>query len=323
MATVVMAGKYPALNVKNNARSICSEIKEHFGVTPTLAVVIVGNDPASKTYVKNKSKACEYIGVNFKEFVLPEDVTFQDVARLVKNLNNAPDIHGILVQSPIGKLSHSQTLNIFNEIDYRKDVDGFNFLNRARLLTNSYDWYPMPCTPMGIYLLLDYYNISISDKHIAIIGRSDIVGKPLACLLENLNATVTLCHSHTNLNDLKEICNNSDIIISAVGKQNFVDASFIGDRTRAIVDVGINRNENGKLCGDVDFDSVKEIFDDRYNDNWLTPVPGGVGLMTVSCLMYNLVKCCERICENELQCYKEKRRRLWNIPYSNECSSCT
>lgn len=132
-----------------------------------------------------------------------------------------------------------------------------------------------------------------------LFGRSDIVGKPLACLLENYNATVSLCHSKTNLEDLKECCQNSDIIISAVGKPKFVDSSFVGDRTRTIIDVGMNRDENGKLCGDVDFDSIKEIFDDRYNDNYITPVPGGVGLMTVGCLCYNLVKCCERICENE------------------------
>ena len=156
-----------------------------------------------------------------------------------------------------------------------------------------------------------------------LFGRSDIVGKPLAYLLENYNATVSLCHSKTNLEDLKECCQNSDIIISAVGKPKFVDSSFVGDRTRTIIDVGMNRDENGKLCGDVDFDSIKEIFDDRYNDNWLTPVPGGVGLMTVASLCYNLTKCCEKICENELQCYKEKRRRLRNIPCSNECSSCT
>ena len=254
---------------------------------PTLAVFVVGDDPASKVYVRNKSKACDYIGANFEEITLPSDSKLDDI------------LPGILVQCPIGNLSHSQTLEVFKAIDPRKDVDGFTPLNRARLITNSYEWYSYPCTPMGIYLLLDYYKLGIDTKHITIIGRSNIVGKPLACLLENLNATVTLCHSHTHYEDLIECCQNSDIIISAVGKPKFIDSSFIGDRTRVVIDVGMNRDENGKLCGDVDFDSVKEVFDDRYNDNWLTPVPGGVGLMTVSCLMYNLVKCCERICENE------------------------
>lgn len=299
MSTVVMSAKECSSNVKNNTKSLCEEIKKTFNVTPTLAVVVVGDDPASKVYVRNKSKACDYVGANFEEITLPSDSKLDDILPVIQNLNQSPHIHGILVQCPIGNLSHSQTLEVFKAIDPRKDVDGFTPLNRARLLTNSYEWYSYPCTPMGIYLLLDYYKLGIDTKHITIIGRSNIVGKPLACLLENLNATVTLCHSHTYNEDLIECCQNSDIIVSAVGKPKFVDNSFIGDRTRVVIDVGINRDENGKLCGDVDFDSVKEIFDDRYNDNWLTPVPGGVGLMTVSCLMYNLVKCCERICENE------------------------
>lgn len=299
MSTIVMSAKECSSNVKNNTKSLCEEIKKTFNITPTLAVVVVGDDPASKVYVRNKSKACDYIGANFEEITLPSDSKLDDILPVIQNLNQAPHIHGILVQCPIGNLSHSQTLEVFKAIDPRKDVDGFTPLNRARLLTNSYEWYPYPCTPMGIYLLLNFYGISVSEKHITIIGRSDIVGKPLACLLENNDATVTLCHSKTNLEDLKACCKNSDIIISAVGKQKFIDNSFIGDRTHVVIDVGINRDENGKLCGDADFDSVKEIFDDRYNDNWLTPVPGGVGLMTVSCLMYNLVKCCERICENE------------------------
>lgn len=299
MSTVVMSAKECSSNVKNNTKSLCEEIKKTFNVTPTLAVVVVGDDPASKVYVRNKSKACDYIGANFEEITLPSDSKLDDILPVIQNLNQAPHIHGILVQCPIGNLSHSQTLEVFKAIDPRKDVDGFTPLNRARLLTNSYEWYPYPCTPIGIYLLLNFYGISVPEKHVTIIGRSNIVGKPLACLLENNDATVTLCHSKTNLEDLKACCKNSDIIISAVGKQKFIDNSFIGDRTRVVIDVGINRDENGKLCGDADFDSVKEIFDDRYNDNWLTPVPGGVGLMTVSCLMYNLVKCCERICENE------------------------
>lgn len=299
MSTIVMSAKECSSNVKNNTKSLCEEIKKTFNVTPTLAVVVVGDDPASKVYVRNKSKACDYIGANFEEIILPSDSKLDDILPVIQNLNQAPHIHGILVQCPIGNLSHSQTLEVFKAIDPKKDVDGFTPLNRARLLTNSYEWYPYPCTPIGIYLLLNFYGISVSEKHVSIIGRSNIVGKPLACLLENNDATVTLCHSKTNLEDLKECCQNSDIIISAVGKTKFVDSSFIGDRTRVVIDVGMNRDENGKLCGDVDFDSVKEIFDDRYNDNWLTPVPGGIGLMTVSCLMYNLVKCCERICENE------------------------
>ena len=299
MSTIVMSAKECSSNVKNNTKSLCEEIKKTFNVTPTLAVVVVGDDPASKVYVRNKSKACDYIGANFEEITLPSDSKLDDILPVIQNLNQAPHIHGILVQCPIGNLSHSQTLEVFKAIDPRKDVDGFTPLNRARLLTNSYEWYPYPCTPMGIYLLLNFYGISVAEKHVTVIGRSNIVGKPLACLLENNDATVTLCHSKTNLEDLKKCCKNSDIIIPAVGKQKFIDNSFIGDRTRVVIDVGINRDENGKLCGDADFDNVKEIFDDRYNDNWLTPVPGGVGLMTVSCLMYNLVKCCERMCENE------------------------
>lgn len=175
-----------------------------------------------------------------------------------------------------GNLSHSQTLEVFKAIDPRKDVDGFSPLNRTRLLTNSYEWYPYPCTPIGVYLLLSFYGIEVNGKHITVIGRSNIVGKPLACLLENNDATVTLCHSKTRLEDLKECCRNSDIVISAVGKAGFVNSSFVGDRTRVVVDVGMNRDENGKLCGDVCFDEVKRVFDSRSEECWLTPVPGGV-----------------------------------------------
>lgn len=175
-----------------------------------------------------------------------------------------------------GNLSHTQTLQVFKAIDPRKDVDGFSPLNRTRLLTNSYEWYPYPCTPIGVYLLFSFYGIEVNGKHITVIGRSNIVGKPLVCLLENNDATVTLCHSKTSVNDLKKLCKNSDIVISAVGKAGFVDSSFIGDRTRVVVDVGINRDVNGKLCGDVRFDEVKKVFDSRSEECWLTPVPGGV-----------------------------------------------
>lgn len=305
MSTVVMSAKECSSNVKNNTKSLCEEIKKTFNVTPTLAVVVVGDDPASKVYVRNKSKACDYIGANFEEITLPSDSKLDDILPVIQNLNQAPHIHGILVQCPIGNLSHSQTLEVFKAIDPKKDVDGFTPLNRARLLTNSYEWYPYPCTPMGIYLLLNFYGISVSEKHVTIIGRSNIVGKPLACLLENNDATVTLCHSKTNLWDIKDFCANSDIIISAVGIPKFIDNEFVArnafTRPKVVIDVGMNKDENGKLCGDVDFDKVKEVFDDYAEKEkyYITPVPGGVGLMTVSCLMYNLVKCCERICENE------------------------
>lgn len=298
MGTVIMSAKECSDNVKENARNTCNYIKHTYGVTPTLAVVLVGDDSASQVYVRNKSKACDFIGAHFFEKILPADSSLDLILNTIYELNNNPDIHGILVQSPVGNLDYFKTLKVFDSIDPRKDVDGFNSLNRARLLTNSNEWYPKPCTPLGIYLLLDYYGIDIQGKNVTIIGRSNIVGKPLACLLENLNATVTLCHSKTDIQDLKEYCQNSDIIVSAVGKANFVDYSFVGDRTRVIVDVGMNRVD-GKLCGDVDFDSVNDLLQDRYNDNWITPVPGGVGLMTVGCLCWNLVKCCERLCECE------------------------
>ena len=276
MSTIIMSAKDCSLNVKNNSKSLCDNIKKDFNITPTLAVVIVGDDPASKVYVKNKSKACHYIGANFKEITLPYDTGLDTILDTIYNLNQAPDVHGILVQCPIGNLSHTQTLQVFKAIDPRKDVDGFTPLNRARLLTNSYEWYPYPCTPIGVYLLLSYYGIEVNGKHITVIGRSNIVGKPLACLLENNDATVTLCHSKTRLEDLKECCRNSDIVISAVGKAGFVNSSFVGDRTRVVVDVGMNRDENGKLCGDVCFDEVKRVFDSRSEECWLTPVPGGV-----------------------------------------------
>ena len=242
---------------------------------------MVGNDNASKVYVKNKSLACQEVGIDYEEYLLDENISQKELLNLIKNLNSKKDIHGILLQSPIPK-----NLNIdeaFRAIDPEKDIDGFNPYNVGLLQLGDECF--SPCTPAGIIELLKEYNIEIAGKHAVVIGRSDIVGKPMANLLLNNNATVTICHSKTK--KLAEITKQADILIAAIGKLKFVTEDMVKENA-VVIDVGMNRDENGNLFGDVDFENIKDKV------SYITPVPGGVGPMTIAILMKNVIKAAQK-----------------------------
>ncbi len=244
---------------------------------PTLCVVIVGDDQASKVYVSNKHKACEYTGINSKTIELPENTTEEELLKVVDDLNKDKEINGILVQLPLPK--HINEHKILFAIDKDKDVDCFNPYNVGLLQIGQKKY--APCTPFGVIKLLEHYNIPMEGKNVVIIGRSNIVGKPLQALFTENNATVTLAHSRTK--DLKEVCKRADILVAAIGKAKFVTEDYVKDGA-IVIDVGINRDEvTGKLCGDVDFDNVCE------KTSYITKVPGGVGPMTIAVLMENLL----------------------------------
>ena len=272
-------GKAVAKTIREELRKESDSLKMN-GIIPRLAVILVGDDAASKIYVKNKSKACEDVGIEYEEVILDADTSMNEILRVIDELNERQDINGILLQSPIPKGLDIQSA--FERINYKKDVDGFNPLNVGKLMIGQDTF--ISCTPYGILKLLEYYNIPIEGKHAVIIGRSNIVGKPLAqCLLKE-NATVTICHSKTA--NLPEITQKADILISAVGKVNLVTEDMV-KQDAVVIDVGINRDSNGKLKGDVDFDNVKE------KTSYITPVPGGVGPMTIAMLMNNVIKAAE------------------------------
>lgn len=269
-------GKAVAKTIREELRKESDSLKMN-GIIPRLAVILVGDDAASKIYVKNKSKACEDVGIEYEEVILDADTSMNEILRVIDELNERKDINGILLQSPIPKGLDIQSA--FERINYKKDVDGFNPLNVGKLMIGQETF--ISCTPYGILKLLEYYNIPIEGKHAVIIGRSNIVGKPLAqCLLKE-NATVTICHSKTA--NLPEITQKADILISAVGKINLVTEDMV-KQDAVVIDVGMNRDSNGKLKGDVDFDNVKE------KTSYITPVPGGVGPMTIAMLMNNVIK---------------------------------
>lgn len=246
------------------------------GITPGLAVVIAGDDPASRTYVNNKKKACAQAGIYSEEYALPASVTQQELLELVARLNHKKEIHGILVQSPLPNGLDEKA--VVEAIDPKKDVDAFHPSNVGRIMIGDYHF--LPCTPAGVIELLRHEQINISGKHCVVLGRSNIVGKPMAMLLLQQDGTVTICHSKTK--NLKEICRSADILIAAVGKPNFVTADMVKDGA-VVIDVGINRNQDGKLCGDVEFASVEKVA------ACITPVPGGVGPMTIAMLLKNTV----------------------------------
>ena len=268
------------------AAALRAELKEEVaaltaaGNTPALAVILVGNDPASRVYVSNKEKACAEVGIRSEEFTLPEDTTEEQLLELVHTLNNRDDIHGILCQLPLP--SHLDDKTVIAAIDPRKDVDAFHTANVGHIMIGDYTF--LPCTPAGVMELLHRSNIDVAGKHCVVIGRSNIVGKPMAMLLLHENATVTICHSRTQ--NLKEICRSADVLVAAVGRAKFVTPEMVMDGA-AVIDVGINRDENGKLCGDVD-PSVDAVA------GWLTPVPGGVGPMTIALLLKNTVTAAKR-----------------------------
>lgn len=272
----IIDGKELSRKIRMNLKNDVDKLKKS-GITPKLAVIMVGNDKASKVYVKNKSKACEEIGVEYEEFLMDDNITMNQLLELIDELNSRKDIHGILLQSPIPK-----NLNIneaFNRISYKKDVDGFNPINVGKLSIGE-DCF-VSCTPFGVVKMLEEYEIETQGKNVVIIGRSNIVGKPLIqCMLQK-NATVTVCHSKTQ--NIKEITKNADILIAALGKAKFVTVDMVKDGA-VIIDVGINRTEDGKLVGDVDFENIEK------KASYITPVPGGVGPMTIAMLMNNVVK---------------------------------
>lgn len=269
-------GKELAKNIRQELKKENDKLKEK-GINAKLAVILVGDDNASKVYIKNKSKACNDVGIEFEEILLDSNTTMDKLLNVIENLNLKEDINGILLQSPIPKELNIQ--EAFEKIDYRKDVDGFNPINVGKLMIGQDGF--IPCTPYGIVRMLEEYNIPVEGKNAVVIGRSNIVGKPLSQCLLNKNATVTVCHSRTR--DIQNVTKNADILISAVGKLNMVTEDMVKDGA-VVIDVGMNRKENGKLAGDVDFENVKE------KTSYITPVPGGVGPMTIAMLMNNVIK---------------------------------
>lgn len=266
---------------KKIANEVC-ELKAHAGLTPGLAVILVGNDPASAVYVRNKHKGCQEAGINSYQIYLPEETTEKELLEKINELNNDKDVHGILVQLPLPK--HISEQKVINAISPEKDVDAFNCSNVGKILIGKYDF--LPCTPAGIMELLKYYNVEITGKECVVIGRSNIVGKPMALLLLAENGTVTVCHSKTK--DLKEVTKRADILVVAIGKANFVTKDMVKPGA-VVIDVGINRNNDGKLCGDVDFMSVEPVA------SMITPVPGGVGPMTITMLLQNTLTAAKKI----------------------------
>lgn len=271
---------YQLINGKEVAEHIKQQVKneiEALGLKPALAVIVVGDNPASKVYVNNKKKACKAVGIESVEYALPENITEEELLNVIDYCNISRCIHGILVQLPLPK--HIDESKILERIYPNKDVDGFTAVNTGKLWQGDYNL--APCTAMGIIELLDYYGYNISGENCVVIGRSNIVGKPVAALLLERNATVTICHSKTN--NLSEITRQADILISAVGKPKFITWGMVKDGA-IVIDVGINRDENGKLCGDVDFNDVAEKV------SAISPVPNGVGPMTVAMLMKNTLE---------------------------------
>ena len=274
--SVIIDGKKLAKEIRENLKIKCEELKER-GIEPKLAVILVGNDKPSQIYVKNKSKACEEIGIKFEEYLLDENITQKELINLIEKLNKDNTIHGILLQSPI-----PEQLDIneaFRKILPEKDVDGFNPVNVGKLVLNQETF--VSCTPYGIMKMFEAYNIDLTGKNVTIIGRSNIVGKPLIQCCLNKNATVTICHSKTK--ELKEHTKKADILIVAIGKSKFITEDMV-KKDAIVIDVGINRDENGKLTGDVDFENVEK------KASFITPVPGGVGPMTIAMLMNNVLK---------------------------------
>lgn len=269
-------GKELAQNIRANLKEEVDVLKSK-GINPKLAVIMVGDDKASAVYVRNKSKACNELGIEYEEFLLKSDTTMDELLNLIDKLNKDINIDGILLQSPIPK--HLDINEAFRKIEPKKDVDGFNPVNVGKLSLNQ-DCF-VSCTPYGIIKMLETYNVPLEGAHAVIIGRSNIVGKPLLQCLLNKNATVTICHSKTK--NLEEVTKQADILIAAIGKPEFVTANMVKEGA-CVIDVGINRTEEGKLVGDVKFDQVSK------KASCITPVPGGVGPMTIAMLMANVVK---------------------------------
>lgn len=270
----IIDGKQVSADVKARIAEEAAALKEEKGIEVGLAVVIVGDDPASKVYVRNKKLACEAVGFKSFEYALPEETTEAQLLELIDTLNNDPKVNGILVQLPLPK--HLDDKVIIDNIRADKDVDAFHPVNVGKIMIGDYSF--LPCTPAGVMELIHSTGIEVSGKQCVVIGRSNIVGKPMAMLLLHESGTVTICHSKTK--ELKEVCAQADILVAAVGRAKMITADFVKEGA-VVIDVGMNRDENNKLCGDVDFDDCFE------KAGYITPVPGGVGPMTIAMLMQN------------------------------------
>lgn len=269
----IIDGKAVSAQVKERIKEETAKLKEQ-GIEVGLAVVIVGDDPASKVYVRNKKRACEEVGFNSYEYALPAETTEEELLDLVKKLNSDDKVNGILVQLPLPP--HLDDKVIINNILPEKDVDAFHPVNVGKIMIGDYSF--LPCTPAGVMELIASTGTEIAGKECVVIGRSNIVGKPQAMLLLHKSGTVTICHSKTK--NLKEVCSRADILVAAVGRAKMITSDYIKEGA-VVIDVGMNRDENGKLCGDVDFEDCKE------KAGYITPVPGGVGPMTIAMLMQN------------------------------------
>ncbi len=273
---IIIDGKQVAADVKARVAKEAERLAE-LGITPGLAVIIVGDDPASKIYVRNKAKACEEVGFYSEVITKPEKTTQRELLEIIDSLNKRADIDGILVQLPLPK--HINEKAVIGAISPKKDVDAFSPFNVGKLMIG--DGVFLPCTPAGVMELIKSTGVEVSGKNCVVIGRSNIVGKPMAMLLLQQSGTVTICHSKTE--NLAEVCSKADILVSAVGRPNFVTADMVKEGA-VVIDVGINHNEEGKMCGDVEFDEVEP------KAGFITPVPGGVGPMTIAMLMDNTLK---------------------------------
>ena len=278
MAKLLM-GKEVSARIKDELKIKVAELKEK-GINPALAVIIVGEDPASKVYVNNKKKACEYCGIRSLEYALPEETTQEELLELIEKLNNDDTVSGILCQLPVPEHINEQA--IINAINPKKDVDAFHPVNVGKIMTGNYDF--VPCTPAGVMELIKESGIDVNGKECVIVGRSNIVGKPMSMLLLHQNGTVTICHSRTK--DLAEKTRQADILVAAIGKPEFISADMIKEGA-VVIDVGINRIAPKKLVGDVEFEGAEK------KAAAITPVPGGVGPMTIAMLMKNTIKAAE------------------------------
>ncbi len=281
MAAQIIDGKALALSVRAEIAREVEQFHEHSGIRPGLAAVLVGDDPASAIYVRNKKIACEKAGLYPEEYKLPSSTSQEDLYALIQKLNNDPKIHGILVQLPLP--NHIESKIILEAVSPHKDADGFHPYNVGRLVEG--DPVFTACTPKGVIHMIESTGQSMSGKRAVVIGRSNIVGKPVALLLMHRHATVTVCHSRTQ--DLPAVCREADIVVAAIGRAQFVTADMIKEGA-IVIDVGINRREDGSLVGDVDFEPVKE------KAGWITPVPGGVGPMTIAMLLQNTLESAKR-----------------------------
>ncbi len=270
----IIDGKAISAAIRKEISEEVAKMKAEKGFVPGLAVIIVGEDPASQVYVRNKAKDCEETGINSIVHALPENTTEEELLALVHKLNNDDSVHGIIVQLPLPK--HLNSDLIINNIDVTKDVDAFHPYNVGKIMIGDYEL--LPCTPAGVMALLERSNIEVAGKNCVVVGRSNIVGKPQAMMLLHKNGTVTVCHSKTK--NLAEICRSADILVVAIGRAKFVKADMVKEGA-VVIDVGMCRDENGKLCGDVDYDAVEK------KASYITPVPGGVGPMTRVMLLQN------------------------------------